>query len=166
MFFDCCYLALNNPDDILPYRTEKSGLLEFENPEVYYDYPSSKFPLINIPYQLYDFEHNSLPPGFYLVVLAPDRKMMHLVQSNKIKASVPVAHLVEEAVNEEEEREKLKKKEKLEKKYKKRPRKKPLDTSYLEEQADMEASIVDTKENYYILKYKNGRIQATGYILK
>ena len=83
-----------------------------------------------------------------------------------IKASVPVAHLVEEAVNEEEEREKLKKKEKLEKKYRKRPRKKPMDTSYLEEQADMDASIIDSKDNYYILKYKNGRIQATGYILK
>ncbi len=166
MILDCNYLALNNPDDIMPYRTEKSGLLEFENPEVYYGYPSSKYPLVNIPYQLYDYDQNSLPPGFYQVVLAPNRKMLHLVESNKIKASIPVAHLVEEAVNEEEEREKLKKKEKLEKKYRKRPRKRPMDTSYLEEQADMEASIIDTKDNYYILKYKNGRIQATGYILK
>lgn len=163
---DCNYIALNNPDDIMPYRTEKSGILEFESAKVYYGYPSTKFPLVNIPYQLYDYDNNSLPPGFYQVVLAPNRKTLHLVQSNQIKASIPVSHIVEEAVNEDEEREKQKKKEKLEKKYKKRPRKKPLDTTYLEEQADMEASIVDSRDNYYILKYKNGRIQATGYIHK
>lgn len=163
---DYNYIALNNPDDIMPYRTKKSGLLDFESPKVYYGYPSTKFPIVNIPYQLYDFEQNSLPPGHYQVVLSPNKKMLHLVESNKIKASLPVAHLVEKAVNEEEEREKQKKKEKLEKKYKYNKRKKPMDTEYLEEQADMEASIVDSKDNYYILNYRNGNIEATGYILK
>ena len=60
----------------MPYRPTKSGLLKFQNPPVYYGYPSTKYPLVNIPYQLYDYDQNSLPPGFYQVVLAPNRKML------------------------------------------------------------------------------------------
>lgn len=61
---------------------------------------------------------------------------------------------------------KLKEKEKLEKKYRHNKRRKPLDQTERKKQADMEASIDASNPEYYILKYKNGNIKATGYILK
>ncbi len=166
MFIDCNHIALNNANDLLPYGTYKSGIMDGEKAINIYAYPSSDYPIVNIPYELKDIDYNTLPPGHYMVVLAPSRKIMYLVESNKIKASIPVAKLVEKMVNEQEELEKLKKRQKIEKKYKNNPRKRPRDTTELEKQADMEASIQDTDEDYYILNYRNGNIQATGYILK
>ena len=155
---DCNYIALNNPDDILPYPSYKSGLLDEEKGYIKFGYPSTGYPILNMPYILEDFEGNKLPPGHYQIVLSPNRKMLYFVESNEIKASVPVAKLVEKVVSDEEE--------KQEKKYKKNPRKRPLDQTERKRQASMEASIDDTNTDYYILNYKNGNIKATGYILK
>ncbi len=163
---DCNYIALNNPDDILPYPSYKSGLLDEEKGYIKFGYPSTGYPILNMPYILEDFEGNKLPPGHYQIVLSPNRKMLYFVESNEIKASVPVAKLVEKVVSDEEEKERLKEKEKQEKKYKKNPRKRPLDQTERKRQASMEASIDDTNTDYYILNYKNGNIKATGYILK
>lgn len=166
MIVDCSYLALNNPDDILPYPSYKSGLLDTDKGYVRYGYPSVVYPILNMPYILEDFEGNSIPPGHYEIVLSPNRKTLYFVESNKIKASVPVAKLVEKMVSEQEERERIKEREKLAKKYKNNPRKRPLDQTERKRQASMEASIDDSNAEYYILKYRNGNIQATGYILK
>ena len=163
---DCNYIALNNPDDILPYQSYKSGLLDEEKGYIKFGYPSTGYPILNMPYVLEDFEGNKLPPGHYQIVLSPNRKMLYFVESNEIKASVPVAKLVEKIVSEEEEKERLKEKEKQEKKYKKNPRKRPLDQTERKRQASMEAYIDDSNTDYYILNYKNGNIKATGYILK
>ena len=163
---DCNYIALNNPDDILPYPSYKSGLLDEEKGYIKFGYPSTGYPILNMPYVLEDFEGNKLPPGHYQIVLSPNRKMLYFVESNEIKASVPVAKLVEKIVSEEEEKERLKEKEKQEKKYKKNPRKRPLDQTERKRQASMEAYIDDSNTDYYILNYKNGNIKATGYILK
>ena len=163
---DCNYIALNNPDDILPYPSYKSGLLDEEKGYIKFGYPSTGYPILNMPYVLEDFEGNKLPPGQYQIVLSPNRKMLYFVESNEIKASVPVAKLVEKIVSEEEEKERLKEKEKQEKKYKKNPRKRPLDQTERKRQASMEAYIDDSNTDYYILNYKNGNIKATGYILK
>ena len=163
---DCNYIALNNPDDILPYPSYKSGLLDEEKGYIKFAYPSTGYPILNMPYILEDFEGNKLPPGHYQIVLSPNRKMLYFVESNEIKASVPVAKLVEKVVSEEEERERLKKQEKQAKKYKNNPRKRPLDQTERKRQASMEASIDNSNTDYYILKYKNGNIKATGYILK
>ena len=92
--------------------------------------------------------------------------MLYFVESNQIKASIPVAKLVEKIVNEDEEREKLKKQEKEKKKYKYNKRKKPLDQTERKKQANMSASIDDSNAEYYILKYRNGNIKADGYIIK
>lgn len=166
MLIDCNHLALNNANDLLPFGTYKSGIIEGEKAINIYAYPSSDYPIVNIPYELKDFEFNTLAPGHYMVVLAPSRKIMYIVESNKIKASVPVAKLVEKMVNDQEELEKLKERQKIEKKYKNNPRKRPKDTTAIEKQAAMEASIEDSGQNYYILNYRNGNIEATGYILK
>ena len=163
---DCNCIALNNPDDILPYPSYKSGLLDEEKGYIKFGYPSTGYPILNMPYVLEDFEGNKLPPGHYQIVLSPNRKMLYFVESNEIKASVPVAKLVEKIVSEEEEKERLKEKEKQEKKYKKNPRKRPLDQTERKRQASMEAYIDDSNTDYYILNYKNGNIKATGYILK
>ena len=163
---DCNYIALNNPDDILPYPSYKSGLLDEEKGYIKFGYQSTGYPILNMPYVLEDFEGNKLPPGHYQIVLSPNRKMLYFVESNEIKASVPVAKLVEKIVSEEEEKERLKEKEKQEKKYKKNPRKRPLDQTERKRQASMEVYIDDSNTDYYILNYKNGNIKATGYILK
>lgn len=166
MMIDCNYLALNNPEDILPYPTYESGNLDKDKGYIKYGYPSVNYPILNMPYILEDYEGNILPPGHYEIILSPNRKMLYFVESNTIKASVPVAKLTEKMVSTEEERKKIKEKEKQEKKYKNRPRKKPLDQTERKKQASMEASIDDSHTDYYILKYKNGNIKATGYILK
>lgn len=166
MMIDCNYLALNNPDDIMPYPVYESGLLDKDKGYVKYGYPSIVYPILNMPYILEDYEGNILPPGHYEIVLSPNRKMLYFVESNEIKASVPVAKITEKMVSTEEERKKIKEKEKQEKKYKKNPRKKPLDQTDRKKQASMDAYIDDSHDDYYILNYKNGNIKATGYILK
>ena len=108
---DCNYIALNNPDDILPYPSYKSGLLDEDQGHIKFGYPSTGYPILNMPYVLEDFEGNKLPPGHYQIVLSPNRKMLYFVESNEIKASVPVAKLVEKIVSEEEEKERLKEKQ-------------------------------------------------------
>lgn len=166
MIIDCTHLALNNPDDILPYPSYKSGLLDEDKGYIKFGYPSSSYPILNMPYILEDFDGNTIPPGHYQIVLSPNRKTLYFVESNQIRASVPVAKLVEKMVSQEEERERIKEREKLAKKYKNNKRKKPLDQTERKHQASMEASIDDSNPEYYILNYKNGNIKATGYILK
>ncbi len=166
MIIDCNLITLNSPEDILPYPATKSGLLDEDKGYIKYGYPSSSYPILNMPYILEDYDGNSIPPGHYEIVLSTDRKTLYFVESNKIKAAVPVAKLVEKAVNIEEEREKIKEREKLAKKYKNNKRRKPLDQTERKKQADMEASIDASNAQYYVLHYKNGNIQATGYILK
>lgn len=166
MIMDCNLIALNNRDDIMPYAPYKSGVLDGEKGHERYAYPSTEYPIVNVPFILKDFEDNVLTPGHYQVVLAPTRKFLYLVESNKIKASIPVAKLVEKMVSNEEIHEKLVKAQKKQKKYKNNPKRRPRDNSAREIQADMSAKIKDAGENYYILEYKNGNIEAVGYIIK
>ena len=166
MIVDCNLLALNNPDDILPYPTYKSGLLDTDKGYVRFGYPSDSYPILNMPYILEDFEGNTLPPGHYQIVLSPDRRTLYFVESNQIKASVPVVKLIEKMVSQEEEKKRIEEQEKIAKKYKNNPRKRPLDQTERKKQASMEASIDNSQPEYYILNYKNGNIKATGYIFK
>lgn len=166
MIVDCNLLALNNPDDILPYPTYKSGLLDTDKGYVRFGYPSVSYPILNMPYILEDFEGNTLPPGHYQIVLSPDRRTLYFVESNQIKASVPVVKLIEKMVSQEEEKKRIEEQEKFAKKYKNNPRKRPLDQTERKKQASMEASIDNSQPEYYILNYKNGNIKATGYIFK
>ncbi len=166
MILDCNYIALNNPDDILPYPNYKSGLQDEDKGHIKFGYPSTGYPILNMPYILEDYEGNTLAPGHYQIVLSPDRKMLYFVESNEIKASIPVASLVEKMTSQEEERERIKEQEKIAKKYKNNPRKRPLDQTERKRQANMEARIDNTNAKYYILYYKNGNIEAKGYILK
>ena len=155
MIVDCNLLALNNPDDILPYPTYKSGLLDTDKGYVRFGYPSVSYPILNMPYILEDFEGNTLPPGHYQIVLSPDRRTLYFVESNQIKASVPVVKLIEKMVSQEEEKKRIEEQEK-----------RPLDQTERKKQASMEASIDNSQPEYYILNYKNGNIKATGYIFK
>ena len=166
MIVDCNLLALNNPDDILPYPTYKSGLLDTDKGYVRFGYRSVSYPILNMPYILEDFEGNTLPPGHYQIVLSPDRRTLYFVESNQIKASVPVVKLIEKMVSQEEEKKRIEEQEKIAKKYKNNPRKRPLDQTERKKQASMEASIDNSQPEYYILNYKNGNIKATGYIFK
>lgn len=166
MIIDCSLIALNNPDDIMPFPTYKSGLLDADKGYNRFGYPATIYPILNMPYILEDFQGNNILPGHYEIVLSPNRKTLYFVESNQIKASVPVAKLVEKMVNDEEEHERLKEQEKLAKKHAKNRRKKPLDQTERKRQADMEATIENTNPQFYTLNYRNGNIKATGYILK
>lgn len=166
MSIDCNFIALNNPDDILPYPNYKSGLQDEDKGYIKFGYPSTNYPILNMPYILEDYQGNTLPPGHYQIVLSPDRKMLYFVESNSIKASIPVARLVEKMTPQQEEMERIQEREKLAKKYKNRPRKRPLDQTERKRQASMEARIDDKNPHYYVLYYKNGSIEARGYILK
>ena len=108
MIVDCNLIALNNPDDILPYPNYKSGLLDKDKSFIKFGYPSTNYPILNMPYILEDYEGNTLPPGHYQIVLAPNRKTLYFVESNEIKASIPVANLVEKMTSEQEEKERIK----------------------------------------------------------
>ena len=50
MIIYCTHLALNNPDDILPYPSYKSGLLDEDKGYIKFGYPSSSYPILNMPY--------------------------------------------------------------------------------------------------------------------
>lgn len=166
MIIDCNLIALNNPDDILPYPTYKSGLLDADKGYNRFGYPAALYPILNMPFVLEDFEGNTIPPGHYQIVLSPNRKILYFVESNAIKASVPVAKLVEKMVSNDEMHERVKEQEKLVKKYKNNPRKRPLDQTERKRLADMEATIDPSHAEYYVLNYRNGNIKATGYIMK
>ena len=99
MIIDCDLLALNTPEDILPYPATKSGLMDEDKGFIKYGYPSTSYPILNMPYVLEDYDGNYIPPGHYQIVLNPNRTMLYFVESNQIKASIPVAKLVEKMVN-------------------------------------------------------------------
>ena len=118
---DCNLIALNSPEDILPYPATKSGLLDEDKGYIKFGYPASDYPVLNMPYILEDFEGNTLPPGHYQIVLSPDRRTLYFVESNQIKASVPVVKLIEKMVSQEEEKKRIEEQEKIAKKYKNNP---------------------------------------------
>ncbi len=161
----------NGPARHYPAPFYPSGLYENETPKKHGP-ASSEYPNLTLPCTLYDEFGNSIPDGYYMVVLSQDMKYLELYQSNKLKAKVRVAKLVEKMYTDEERTEEdglIAKLEyyKINKKLKKY-RKAEEELAAFKERtaADTFAEISDSGKGYYILKYQcRGKI-ATGIIQK
>ncbi len=172
MIVDTVAFKLNSPDLIFESRPNRSGIKPEDKPIYLYAYPSSSYPVLILPKSISDDQGNSLPNGYYTVALSDDKKFLLLVQSCQLKAKIPVGKLVETELPEEEKAQEDEYKAKIEEyKYKRKLKKqreyeKELKDLYTRRQAKMSAEILDSGEDYYIIKYSNQQINAWGYITK
>ena len=157
---------------LIPYPREKSGIYEHQNPNYLYSHPDTKFPILNLPYTLFDNERFYLPSGYYELALSKDFKKIYVLQSKEIKASFPIIKLkrLEPDLKLVEKESELKKD--LIKYKEKNKRKKVLqieeDLDLIEKEKSLQiyAKIEDTNKDYYIIEYNDGMFFAISYIIK
>lgn len=149
-----------------------SGIYEADKPKYKIGPPSSEYPNLTLPCNLYDEYGNKIPNGYYMVVLSDDMKFLDLYQSNELKARVKVIKLVEKMYTNEELDEES---EIIERLHRAKEKGKIKKIKEVEEElkafkdklnANSYAQIFDSMQGYYILKYnKNGK-RAEGIIQK
>ena len=135
-----------------------------------YAYPESDYPVLRLPFDIYDSEGEVLPHGFYMIALDTSRKYLLFIQSNTLKARVPAISVTEVMTKDKD----FEKREELAYKYQKymargKQRKakrylNDLQTYDKRVRAKMSAEIETTDDGYYILKYKTFLQKATGII--
>ncbi len=162
----------NGRDRQFPNPMYPAGVYDADK-QVYKHGPdSTTYPNLTLPCSLSDEHGNSIPDGFYMVVLSTDMKYLELYQSNSLKARVKVVKRVEkmytrEELNEETEILGRLEKAKMNKKLKKQRQAEEDLQAYREKTAaDTYAEIEDSGKGYYILKYKCNGKMATGIIQK
>lgn len=172
MTLDMIAFQLKNPELTFPNPSYPSGIYSYQEPVYDFPYEERDYPILSLANPIYDNEGNYLPVGYYLIALSKDNQFLLFIQSNIIKAKIPVATLtkVEPNVKEIEERaaikadmDEAKLKNKL-KKYK----------QYYEELENFDkrrfrritATIEDSGQGYYIVKYSRFDYKATGLITK
>lgn len=161
----------NGPSRQYPYENYKSGVYQGESPIYKFGPKSSEYPNLALPYNLFDEHGEIIPNGYYMVVLSSDMKFLELYQSNELKARVKVVKLVEKMFTKEELDEEAeitnrlaKFKNKKLKKYQKA--KEDLEAFEQREAANSYATIEDSGEGYYIIKYNCFGKQATAIVQK
>ena len=161
-------LIVDDPLDLVPETTYPA-----EDVAIYtHEHPSSRCPILKNPYLLSDKDSNTIPPGIYDVRLSEDKTYFTLEQSNKILMIVPVVSIEEIKKPEviltpKEEKKKKKEEKKREKKEKRMTEKERREQRMMEEQklqAQLRASIFDSQKGYFVLRYKDRKYKATGYI--
>lgn len=168
---DCNFLAFSDsPLDFYKQPVYKSGLIDDEKSIYTHGYTGSKHPTLALPYNLTDNEGNSIPAGFYEIVLSENKKFLLFIESNKLKAKIPVFKLIENKTIEDKELEpenikKVNKKD-AKRKAKAKPVRKPSNYFELRERMLISAKIVDTKHPYYIVEYSDASNKAYAYIAK
>ena len=169
---DYIAMKLNSPESLFANPTYPSGLVDGDSSIYKYAYPASKYPVIILPEDLHDNDGNSISNGYYSIALSDDKKFLLLIQSNNLRAKIPVATYKENDLSDEEKNELddinknielAKEKHKL-KKYKQAQL--DLKNYYLRQQVKMKAEILDSQQGYYLIRYKNQNVNATGVILK
>ncbi len=153
-------LVLNDPEKIFPYPQYPAGVVDEQQGIYRFAYPNTENPVAQIPYVISDKEGNYILPGFYEVALTIDRSTLLLIQSNKVKARIPVVKIEEKEINQYEENEKAceeAKKRALSKKTN------ATDMTEAKKQVKLKAKIMISKSGHYILEYSNGYIKAWGY---
>lgn len=178
MFIDAELIAFDFMSDVngisrhFPAPIYPSGVYEEEKPKYKKGPESSHYPNLRLPYFLYDEWGNTIPDGFYMVVLSDDMKYLDLYQSNKIKAKIKVIKLVEKMYTNEELDEEAQIIDRLQKaqlkKNLKKQRKAEEDLIAFKERAaaNSYAKIEDSGNGYYILRYNCNGKKATGIIQK
>ncbi len=162
----------NGPKRHFPQPFYPSGLFENDKPQYNFGPESSKYPTLTLPCKLYDERGNTIPDGFYMVVLSDDMKNLLLYQSNILRARVKVVKLIEkmytqEELNEESEIIGRMQTAKMNNKLRKY-RKAEEDLVAFKQRAAAEsyAEILDSGKGYYTLKYRHDGKTATGIIQK
>ena len=162
----------NGPSRFYPNPQYPSGVSTEDNNVYKFGPESSPYPNLTLPCNLYDQDGNEIPYGFYMVKLSDDLKYLELFQSNVLIARVRVIKLVEKMyTNEElmEEGEIIKRIEeaKAKKKLKKLKQAEEDLVAFKERSsANSYAEILDSKEGYYLIKYRHDGKTATGIIQK
>lgn len=162
--------VLNDRDALFVYPVERSGVYAEHNMIYKYSYPDTDYPILRLPYDIYDSEGEVLPHGMYMIALDSSRKYLLFIQSNSLKARVPAVNVSEVMVTDKD----FEKREELAQKYQKymnrgkqRKAKKilnELQTYDKRVRAKMSAEIEATEDGVYIIRYKTFLQKATGII--
>lgn len=168
---DYDWSPMNDRDSLFIYKPYRSGEEEQHKPIYEYAYPESDYPVIRIPFPIFDNDKNYLPDGFYIIAISQDRKSLLLIQSSVLKAKVPIIKLVEKMRTDEELAERSEIVEKYEKymsrgnQRKAKKYEKDLETFTKREKARMKASIeYDASLAAYVIKYEDAFRSAIGTV--
>jgi hypothetical protein len=150
-----------------------AGIYEWDKSANLFSKPSTKFPILILPYDIQDNDGNVLPNGFYILALSNSRTKLFFVQENQIIAEIPVVKLVEKMETREEREKEEALKAKVIKLQEKGKRKDKIMAAQEELQAyqnsrlySAKAEITDSGEGYYNVKYEEGICKAWGVIKK
>lgn len=162
----------NGPSRHYPTPYYPTGLYDEDNTIYKYGPDSSEYPTLTLPCKLSDSEGNTIPDGYYMIVLSPTLKYLEFYQSNILKARVKVIKVVEKMYNQDEVNEELEIRTRMEnaknnKKLKKYHKAEEDLKAYKERTAaESKAEILDSGKGYYILNYSHRGKQAKGIIQK
>ena len=155
-----------------PAKQSESGLSDAQKPIYKYGPESSEYPTLTLPCEIYDERGNTIPDGFYMVVLSNDFKYLDLYQSNRLKAKVKVVKYSDRMYTHEELDEEAAiidrlQKAQMNKKLKKYKKAEEDLIAFKEKRAaNSYAEIEDSGKGYYILRYNHNGKKATGIIQK
>lgn len=150
-----------------------AGIYEWDKTTHIFALPSTKFPVLALPYDIWDNDGNVLPNGFYVVALSNSRTKLYFTQGNKIIAEIPVIKLVEKMQTREEMEKEAHLKAKIIEMREKKKRKDKIMEKEEELRALQEerlyrakAEITDSGKGYYEVLYEEGIFKAYGIIKK
>lgn len=150
----------NDREALFVIKPEVSGIMEGTSTIYQYAFPETDYPILRMPFDIFDAEGNVLPHGMYMIILDSSRKYLLFVQSNEIKARVPVASYSEKMREDED----FKKREELATNYQKymnkgqqrkaKKFKKELEIYDKRVRTKMSAYIDTSEDGVYILNYE------------
>ena len=171
--FDCFDKPVwNDRESLFVIKPEVSGIMDGTSTIYQYGYPDTNYPILRMPFDIYDSEGNVLPHGMYMIALDNQRQYLMFLQSNQIKARVPVASY-SEVMREDSD---FKKREELAEKYQKymvrgkqRKAKKFLKELQIYDKrvrTKMTATITLEENDVYILRFETAYQKAFAIIPK
>lgn len=157
-----------NHQYIRPYPQqpqETSGYFSGTQAIYRYSLKSSDYPVLVIPYALYDNAEGVINPGYYELALSDSMEFLILLESKQPRAIIPVIKIEEDASEADRlNNKKVEKTLKKEAKSRENTNKKRAKVGMTPDEPEifMEASIEYNDKGYYIVKYQRGTIKAWG----
>ena len=162
----------NDREALFVIKPEVSGIMDGTSTIYQYGYSDTNYPILRMPFDICDNEGNVLPHGMYMIALDYERKYLMFLQSNEIKARVPVMGYSEKMVEDSD----FKKREELAMKYQKymvrgkqRKAKKFLKELQIYDKrvrTKMSATIDLNEDGVYVLQYETAFQKAFAIIPK
>ena len=171
--FDCFDKPVYaDAESLFVYPREVTGLYEKDNIIYKYAYPDTDYPILRLPFDIHDGKGEVLPHGMYMIALDSERKYLMFLQSNELKARVPVASYSDKMTTDKD----FEKREELANKYQKylyRGKQKKA-KEYLHElevydkrvRTKMSATIDTSQDGVYVLLYETAFSKAFAIIPK